>query len=343
MASPLQKTIVQLIGRTGDGKSSTGNLIVRKFGNMDNHFSEDRGAGSHTHEPKSETVGKYVIVDNPGLVDSEGREKDKENLIKIVNHAKLLTYASVFALIINSQSPRFDGSMQDAVKLIVDSFGAGSSFFVDYLFFIISESLNHFCLIYTRCPNVTQRKREVLGRHSGEVLSQINRRCNTNLRHLPAFFVDCHPEELAEDGVPEETIRSYKQGTDRQLDDFLLFSDAKSQFSTTNAVYGKYDSEKAEEEAKKAQREAKAEVDSIRVLMAQERAEHEAETRRMASQAEKERADRAFAAKVVSTRKQTQRVLVSSTTNPKLIDERVWFTLFVKEPELDSDVHSNLF
>lgn len=301
---------MMFVGRTGDGKSSTANSMHRKMGYVGKAcFGEGGGACAHTHYPKAQTQGDIIFVDTPGLVDTEGEEKDERNLISMVNFAKSLQNVNLFALVINFKSPRFDHAMQAAVKLIYDSFGPGS--------------LEHFCLVYTRCANLTEKRNQAMAANAADVVALINRRCHTSVTHMPFFYVDNHVEDLADDDVPEESIARYRKGVDQQMDDMLRLARTSQPFATHHATYGEYPARKAQREAQQKAAAAAAQARETERAMAAERAQHEAETRRLRSEVEKERADRAFANKVISANKQRQRILVSTTTCPRMEDKTI--------------------
>ena len=112
-----------VIGRTGDGKSTLCNFMMRCLGCNKNYFSESATGDSHTHDPLCKSVNKFTIIDTPGLLDTMGIEKDTENLKKIVAIGKEIKYVNTIVLVFNAQAPRFDSGMKDAVKLLIDSFG----------------------------------------------------------------------------------------------------------------------------------------------------------------------------------------------------------------------------
>jgi hypothetical protein len=89
-------------------------------------FVDSSGAQSHTQDPVSCEAGDICVVDNPGLLDSAGRERDDQNLRKIVDFAKTFSHIDAIVLVMNEQAVRFDSATQDAVKLLIDSFGPGA-------------------------------------------------------------------------------------------------------------------------------------------------------------------------------------------------------------------------
>ena len=116
--------VMVMLGRTGDGKSTTGNLFARilEFSSS-KVFEEGEGPESHTQAPKAISNGLFEIVDTPGLMDNKGAVYDEKNMIEIVKYLKGKGKVNGFILVVNEQAPRFDDGMQNAVKLLVDTFG----------------------------------------------------------------------------------------------------------------------------------------------------------------------------------------------------------------------------
>lgn len=112
------------IGRTGDGKSA----FCKRFAAFLGHtgsvpFADSQSSHSHTHDPAIFEYEGWRIVDTPGLMDTDGLEKDEENLEKIVTTLRNLGEINLFVLVVNYGNHRFDHGMQDAIKLFYDSFG----------------------------------------------------------------------------------------------------------------------------------------------------------------------------------------------------------------------------
>ena len=115
--------ILLIIGSTGQGKSSLANSLCRK-----NHFKTSSGLASETSkvnclvtnfngDPKKP---KVIIIDNPGLGDSQNR--DTKHIQQTINVVKNIGYVHNFLIVINSQSPRFDEQLQTTIQLYIDMF-----------------------------------------------------------------------------------------------------------------------------------------------------------------------------------------------------------------------------
>ena len=215
---------VVIVGRTGDGKSALCNSIVRSLGVADDPFVESSGANSHTGLLQSFQVGTLQVSDTPGLMDSAGLEQDETNIRLIVQDLRAGSYINAFILVINEQAPRFDGGMQDAVKLVVDSFGPGC--------------LGHVGLVFTKAyGQVTAAEAQ---QKAGEIIDIINNRTHFTAPHIPVWQVDCHPERLAAIGVPEELIAARAQATAVALTGISQWVRSKERFKTNDATAAGY-------------------------------------------------------------------------------------------------------
>jgi GTP-binding protein EngB required for normal cell division len=101
--------IIAILGRTGDGKSSFGNLLAALLGHSGRApFSEGSSSFSHTADPSWIVIGDTMIVDLPGLCDTGGVEMDEKNIPKIVTFLKGIGRVNAFVHVVNEASPRFD-------------------------------------------------------------------------------------------------------------------------------------------------------------------------------------------------------------------------------------------
>ena len=226
-------TVITVLGRTGDGKSALCNSIARRLGMPEDPFNESDATISHTHAPAQCQVEAMLVTDTPGLMDTSGVEKDETNIRLIVENARSGRYINAFILVINEQAPRFDAGMQDAVKLIVDSFGPGC--------------LAHMGFVFTKAfggvtPEAAQAK-------AAEFAAIISSRTHVPVHHIPAWQVDCHPEKLAAFGVPEAQISERIGLAETALDEMLRWARSMPRLNTDISVVGEYEHRRAARKA----------------------------------------------------------------------------------------------
>ena len=114
-----------MIGVTGHGKSSTANSICgdpNKFKVSEAIRSETNAVKGivTTWEGKPDTE-KIIVVDTPGIGDSEGR--DTEHIANMVTSLKKIGFVTTFLIVINSEEPRFNELLKQTIKLFISMFG----------------------------------------------------------------------------------------------------------------------------------------------------------------------------------------------------------------------------
>ncbi|KAL5464129.1 hypothetical protein EMCRGX_G033096 [Ephydatia muelleri] len=182
-----------------------------------------------------------TVMDTPGLMDTDGVAKDEENIARIVRHVRKLASVNAFCLVVNEQASRFDSGMQDAVKLLVDSFGP--------------NCLNNMGIVFTKVYGGVSL--EESKKNAAHIAALISRRTGFGIPYIPSWQLDCRPEQLATTfGLPQSEIERRVAQRDATLLELLRWARASNPVDTTGATAAEYEQRRLAREAEEKRKEA---------------------------------------------------------------------------------------
>lgn len=213
------------IGCTGCGKSSLCTALTGQLRNKSS-FPVGSGAKSETtacevaelHWFGDEQQEKFMLIDTPGLNDSEGG--DELHIKNIVDEMKKLEYVSAIVLVLNGTDPRFSQSLQAMVDKFEtvftgDSGCNGHENFYDNLVICFQRwKLDEFAAKDRKEDGITEEMtRQDFIHQFREKFPQ----CKVHAKALPCIFVDSHDHNVdrraenllkLKEAIPEDVFRT---------------------------------------------------------------------------------------------------------------------------------------
>lgn len=187
-----------VVGNTGSGKSQ---FLVSLIGEATKHsFAVADHVESVTTSdeflPQQPLLQKKIrLTDSPGMGDTKGR--DPENKAKMLGTMKNLAKLHMLALVFNSKSPRFDGSLQSLISSIDMEFG--------------QDIWKYVVMVFTRwdvgSKKTEEARRSTIAAEWNKTLKDkfpnAKKACEVLKRDVPCFFVDSVAVAMTEKNIEE--------------------------------------------------------------------------------------------------------------------------------------------
>lgn len=192
-------TVILLIGETGNGKSSLGNLI-----NNDNSFVVSNDFNSCTKETilkKAKGDPSIAVIDTPGLQDYSGT--DKEHYDQMVRIIKSVGRINMILIVLNYHQCRLTSSIHYMIKFLCNVFPTNFSHHVGIVF-------THFNL-QREIEDDNDERENFTEKYVPEIMKIISETTREPLfRAPPVFFLDSknnRPLEQKDQNTKSEIAR----------------------------------------------------------------------------------------------------------------------------------------